>query len=129
MDKTSCNYSVGDIVYCDFPATDMSETKDRPTLIVAQVMGDDVLVCMITKRKSNFEDCIEITSKDIENGNLIYEPSYVRPVRLATVHKKIIRRVSGRLSDAKISEVLSLLRETFASPQAKQSLKKAGLSS
>ena len=107
------DYVVGDVVFVDFPKTDMSETQDRTVLLVAKVFGDDVVACMITKTKSQFDTCIPLSKGDLKEGSLTYNPSYVRPVRLATLDARIIRRRAGRVTDEFLDNVLAELRKKF----------------
>ena len=41
------------IVIMPFPFSDLSSTKKRPALIVANLHGDDVILCQITSKKVN----------------------------------------------------------------------------
>lgn len=40
----------GDVVVVPFPFSDLSTTKRRPALVVADLTGDDVVLCQITTR-------------------------------------------------------------------------------
>lgn len=107
------DYAVGDVVWADMPKTDMTGTQDRPALLVAKVFGDDVVACIITKKKSQFDVCIPLSKGDLKEGSLAYNPSYVRPVRLVTLDARIIRRRAGRVTDEFLDSVLAELRKKF----------------
>jgi mRNA-degrading endonuclease toxin of MazEF toxin-antitoxin module len=107
------DYAVGDVVWADMPRTDMTGAQDRPVLLVAKVFGDDVIACMITKKHSAFDVCIPLTRGDLTEGELEHDPSFVRPVRLATLDVRIIRRRAGRVTDAFLETVLAELRKKF----------------
>jgi len=40
----------GDIVVIPFPFSDLSGTKRRPALVIADFHGDDILLCQITSQ-------------------------------------------------------------------------------
>lgn len=103
----------GDIVWSDFPQTDGEKFQDRPTLVVAKVFGDDVIVCMVTNTKSRFDACIELTNGDMAEGRLDSNPCYIRPVRLFTASPKIFRRKAGRVNDKILQSVLGMLSLKF----------------
>jgi mRNA interferase MazF len=40
----------GDVVIIPFPFTDLSDRKKRPAFVVADLPGDDIIVCQITSK-------------------------------------------------------------------------------
>ena len=40
----------GDIIVTPFPFSDLSNTKKRPALVIADLDGDDAIVCQITSQ-------------------------------------------------------------------------------
>jgi hypothetical protein len=40
----------GDVVIIPFPFTDLSGNKKRPAFVVADLSGDDIIVCQITSK-------------------------------------------------------------------------------
>lgn len=108
------SHQVGDVVYCDFPKTDMTGFQDRPCVLIAEIVGEDMIACMITKKKSNFDTCIPLSSEDMAEGSLAINPCYIRPIRLVTVNTRHIRRLCGRVTDETMSRVHAALREKFS---------------
>ena len=41
----------GDIVVLPFPFSDLSASKRRPALVLADLQGDDIILCQITSKK------------------------------------------------------------------------------
>ncbi|MBN2488357.1 MAG: type II toxin-antitoxin system PemK/MazF family toxin [Methanosarcinaceae archaeon] len=53
----------GDIVVIPFPFSDLSASKRRPALVVANLTGDDVILCQITSIAKNDQYSIPIGSR------------------------------------------------------------------
>ena len=106
---------VGDIVLTAFDFTDLSGSKRRPVLVVADVglpgMGDWI-VCELTSRPGRPGD-VGITQQDIESGRL-HQDSWVRPRQLRTLEAHLLSRPVAHVTTAKLNEVLAAIRELFA---------------
>ncbi|MCZ7669983.1 MAG: type II toxin-antitoxin system PemK/MazF family toxin [Chloroflexi bacterium] len=97
----------GDVVVLPFPFSDLSTSKKRPALVIAPVQThQDVILCMITSRATQDNSAISITETDFEYGSLPKE-SNVRANRLFTADASLILRTAGKLSAAKIDEVIT----------------------
>ena len=103
---------VGDIVLTPFPYTDLSSSKIRPAVVVADVGSGDWVLCEITSSPQNRPGNIAITQEDMQTGR-IQVASQVRPDRLHTLNQLIFRRTIGTLSVAKQSQVLAAVRNLF----------------
>ncbi len=46
----------GDIVVLPFPYSDLSSSKKRPAMVLADLKGDDIILCQITSQfvKDNY---------------------------------------------------------------------------
>lgn len=42
----------GDVVVIPFPFSDLSDTKRRPALVLADLAGKDIVLCQITSQQS-----------------------------------------------------------------------------
>ena len=60
----------GDVVVIPFPFSDLSGSKRRPALVLADLPGDDIILCQITSQYSKDIYAIEINSADFINGFL-----------------------------------------------------------
>ena len=95
----------GDVVWDDFPFTDLSGSKDRPVLLLADVGMRDWIACEITSAPSaSYAGAIAVAPGDLRFGRLS-AASRIRPDRLATLNERTFRRRIGRLTDAKLAEV------------------------
>jgi mRNA interferase MazF len=104
----------GKVVVVPFPFADLSNvTKRRPALVVADLTGDDVILCQITSQKTQKDSySIAITNADFSIGSL-NQDSNVRPNRLFTADSNIIAYEVGTLKDDKFDEVLNMLVGIF----------------
>jgi len=96
----------GDIVIIPFPFTDLSGSKKRPAFAVADLNGDDIIVCQITS-KSKFDPlALPLGIHDFVSGSLPVD-SFIRPNKIFTADKNIILSVAGHTGEDKIREVLN----------------------
>ena len=67
----------GEIVVLEFPFSNLTQVKKRPSLIIKVPKGDDLIVCQITGK--SYEKSVEILIKkeDFSKGNLKVD-SYLR---------------------------------------------------
>ena len=106
---------IGDIVILPFPYADSADAKDRPTVLLADV-GDgryaDWIVCPVTTSPTSYRREIPISATDLMVGRL-RPGSKVRPDRLATFSENRFGKTVGRLTDAKLAEILAATRSLF----------------
>lgn len=98
----------GDVVVVPFPFSDLSDSKRRPALVITDLTGDDVILCMITTQNRPDTYSLPLVQADFINGALP-EDSFIRPNRLFTGDSQTILRRAGALSPAKIDEVINKL--------------------
>jgi len=96
----------GDVVVIPFPFSDLSGSKRRPALVLADLSGDDILLCQITSRPSNDGLSFELTSTDFIDGSLPVA-SFIRPLRIFTADKNIILRKAGIITPELIEKVIA----------------------
>ncbi len=111
MEK-SLNYEKGDVLVFQFPFSDSDETKKRPSLVVAKLTGDNLILCQITSQLRPDPDIIELSEKDFQTGS-IRRDSFIRPSTLFTIHKSRIDYRAGKLKQEKIKRVENKLCEIF----------------
>jgi len=102
----------GDVVVIPFPFSDLSQNKKRPAFVLANLHGDDLILCQITSKKVADEYSVEMSNDDFEVGSLI-KASNVRTNKLFTADKSIILYKAGVLKKSKtqriIDEVIKIL--------------------
>jgi len=102
----------GDVVVIPFPFSDLSASKKRPALVVANLTGDDVILCQITSAAKNDHYSILLKKSDFNEGNLKME-SRIRPNRLFTADRSIMEYKAGALKKEKIKEIEQMLIGIF----------------
>lgn len=94
----------GDIVVVPFPFSDLTSAKRRPALVIAELEGDNLILCQITSQQIRDRYAILIDDSDFEDGTL-RQTSNVRPNRIFTADRHIILYIVGHLKPEKVNEV------------------------
>jgi len=103
----------GDIVVIPFPFSDLSASKRRPALVLANLQGDDIILCQITSKNIKDSYAKTLENSDLLSGSLSIS-SNIRPNRLFTADKKLILYAVGRISNSKYQEVTQAITELIA---------------
>lgn len=93
------------VVLVEFPFSDLSDTKLRPAVVLAQANREDWILCQITSNSGIDTKAVEIKDADFTQGSL-RQTSFARPDKIFTGHESLINRRVGILSDKKISEII-----------------------
>ena len=107
-------FESGEVVVIPFPYSDLSKSKMRPALIVADLNNDDFIMVQITSK--NYDDIysLQISNKDMDNGSLNFD-SYIKYSKVFTANTNIILKRIGKLKrnklDMVINELVNLLKE------------------
>lgn len=100
----------GDIVVIPFPFSDLSSSKKRPALVLADLQGDDIILCQITSQASADPNAVLLTNNDMMSGSLV-KSGYIRPTRLFTADKNIILRKVATANASKYGQVVQKIWE------------------
>ena len=79
----------GDVVILSFPFSDLSSSKKRPALILADITGDDYIMIQITSKNIRDNYAISLSKTDFSFGSLNQE-SNLRPNKIFTLDQKLI---------------------------------------
>lgn len=96
----------GDVVVVPFPFSDLTQVKRRPALVVAELMGDDLVLCQITSQALRDQYAVLLRADDFESGGL-RQISNVRPNRLFTADAHLVLYSAGHLRRVKLDEVIA----------------------
>lgn len=94
----------GEVVVIPFPFSDLTQTKRRPALVVADLDGDDIILCQITSQQINDKYSIQINDDDFDKGTL-KQTSNIRPNRIFTADSNIVLYSIGHIKMEKLKEV------------------------
>ena len=102
----------GDIVVLPFPYSDLSASKKRPAMVLADLKGNDIILCQITSQFVKDDYAIALDNSDFVKGSL-NKPSNIRPNRLFTAEKSIIDRKIGTVKPEVFEQVVDKLFEVI----------------
>jgi mRNA interferase MazF len=100
----------GDVVVLPFPFSDLTQTKRRPAIIIAELEGDDRILCQITSQHFHDAYSVQINDTDFKEGSL-KKVSNVRPNRIFTADSKIILYRAGCLKADKVLNIIESVIE------------------
>ena len=101
-----------DIYLVEFPFSNISSTKKRPALLVSNLKGEnDIFIQISTKEKLTKDYQISLLKTDSE-GEVKFD-SYINCDMIFTLHKDLIIRKIGSISDEKSKEVENTLQYLF----------------
>ena len=107
--------SVGAVVVLPFPFSDLSGSKVRPGIVLAEVGMDDWILCQVTSNPYSDPAAIRVEQADFQTGSL-QRTSYARPGKLFTANSTLMVRQAGQLSPGKVSEIIAAVVAQFRSP-------------
>jgi mRNA interferase MazF len=79
----------GSVAVLPFPFSDLTGSKRRPAFVLADLDGEDAILCQITSRAKFDPYAVPVMSGDFVSGALSVD-SYVRPNKIFTADKKLI---------------------------------------
>ena len=98
--------TAGEIVVIPFPFSDLTQSKVRPALCLANAGRGDYVLCQITSQPYGDPLALKIDDQDFASGSLHVE-SFVRPGKLFTADANLILSTEGKLSPAAYQRVLN----------------------
>ena len=96
----------GDIKVVDFYFSNLNISKRRPAFVIV-VEDNEIVLAEITSKSRGIDDIL-IRNQDFQQGNL-KEDSWLRPLRLLTLHKSRIIYKIGHLKNSKIDEIIGVI--------------------
>ncbi|MDQ2785454.1 MAG: type II toxin-antitoxin system PemK/MazF family toxin [Chloroflexota bacterium] len=95
----------GVIVVVPFPFSDLSETKRRPAVVLADAGRDDWILCQITSNPYSDHQAIMLSPMSFATGSLPVI-SYARPGKLFTANTDLIVAQAGTLKLDPFKEII-----------------------
>ena len=97
--------TVGTVVVGSFPFSDLSRSKLRPAVVLADTERGDWILCQITSQPYTDPNAVEITNGDLSSGSF-HKNSYARPGKLFRANSGIMTRQIGKLILEKLQEII-----------------------
>lgn len=94
------------VVVIPFPFSDLSASKLRPAIVLADAGRGDWLLCQVTSKPFTDPAAIRLTPAQLTQGAL-NAISYVRPLKLFTASTSLVVKRVAILSDVAFSAVLT----------------------
>jgi mRNA interferase MazF len=105
--------SAASVVLVSFPFSDLTRTKLRPAIVLANAGMDDWILCQVTSNAYADTRAVKISDPDFFTGGL-HRTSYARPGKLFTANLSLIVTEVGILKSESfeliIEAVVELLR-------------------
>ncbi len=98
--------SVGGVVLIPFPFSDLSSSKLRPALVLANAGKGDWILCQITSKPYADSNAIELTDNDFAEGGLRLV-SYARQGKLFTTNVSLMKLQAGLFKKEKLETVVN----------------------
>ena len=98
----------GDIVVLPFPFSDLSSSKKRPALVIANLQGNDLILAQITSSLRYDNYSVNLEPNNFTEGKLP-SISKIRPNKIFTGDRSIVVYKAGTLNRGKILEVERIL--------------------
>lgn len=89
--------SVGEVVLVPFPFSDLSQSKVRPAVCLADAGRGDWVLCQITSTPYGDPVAVPLDAAEFASGGLLVA-SFARPGKLFTASTALLVRSVGRLS-------------------------------
>ena len=97
--------SAGSVVLVPFPFSDLSESKLRPAVVLAEISRKDFVLCQVTSNPYADPNAVELTDEDFAEGSL-KRVSYARPGKLFTANLQLFEGEAGVLQKESRAEVI-----------------------
>ena len=100
----------GEVVVTPFPFSDLNSIIKRPALVVANLKGDDLILCQITSKNHPDPYQIFLNENDFSDGKLSVD-SFIKPSILFTLRNSVVLYKIGKINKNKIKEVENKISE------------------
>jgi mRNA interferase MazF len=104
--------AAGSVILIPFPFSDLSQSKIRPALVLANAERGDWILCQITSKPYADRRAIRLDGADFVSGGLELT-SYVRPGKIFTANEALTIENIGQLRADKLRVVLKAVAELF----------------
>ena len=96
--------AAGDVVLVPFPFSDLSQSKLRPAVVLADVLRGDFILCQVTSTPYGDRIAVPLAEEGFLAGSL-RRMSYARPVKLFTANRALIVATVATLRAEAVGEI------------------------
>jgi mRNA interferase MazF len=97
-------FAAGEVVIVHFLFSDLTASKLRPAVVLAEAGRGDWVLCQITSESYGDPRAIQLDTSDFAHGSLRLT-SYARPGKLFTAHSSLVAGQVGELQSAKFTGI------------------------
>jgi mRNA interferase MazF len=101
-------FAIRQVVLLPFPFSDLTASKLRPALVLANSGNGDWVLCQITSNPYADPSAIPLTEADFAQGSL-QRVSYARASKIFTAHESLFQRATGQLTPECHSQVVRVI--------------------
>jgi mRNA interferase MazF len=106
--------AAGAVVLVRFPFSDLSQSKLRPALVLAEAGRGDWVLCQVTSNPYSDTRAIMLSDESFQHGGL-QRTSYARPAKLFTANHELIIAEVGMLTVETRRRVITAVVEVLHS--------------
>lgn len=103
------NLSIGQVVLATFPFSNLTSNKLRPCLVIGIAEFNDVALCQITSKRYQSRRALSLLKSDFVQGAIVTD-SFIRPDKIATLDRSMVKQVLGTISESKLVAVKQSLK-------------------
>ena len=107
--------AAGEVVLVPFPFSDLSQSKVRPAVCLADAGRGDCVLCQITSSPYGDPAAVPLDAPDFASGGLLVA-SFARPGKLFTAHAGLLVRSVVVLTPAAFARVLAAVVAVLQPP-------------
>ena len=93
-----------------FPFSDLSRSKLRPAVVLAEISREDYVLCQVTSNPYADPEAVELTDESFTSGSL-KRTSYARPGKLFTANADLFESAAGELKEEVRSEIVEAVAD------------------
>lgn len=97
--------AVGSVITVRFPFSDLSLSKLRPAVVLADASRGDWVLCQITSRPYGDLAAVKIDADNFDAGSLPLT-SFARPGKLFTAHESLLGKPVGQLNADALAKIV-----------------------
>jgi mRNA interferase MazF len=105
--------SAGAVVLVTFPFSDLSKSKLRPAVVLADAGRGAYVLCQVTSNPYSDPRAVPLSDEDFREGSL-RRKSHARPGKQFTANRNLLVKQIGKLEDGSFVRVVRRRRRRFA---------------